>query len=88
VVETVKMAAAFYKNNVPFELRDAEAIYRMITGTDYIGIVPETVFPRYCHSLFPKEDKIVDFMQLRTKKKAGLIKKAYWYPEEMLTKLT
>jgi len=80
VVETVRSAAALYKNNVPFILSDAEEIYRMIRGEDYIGIVPETVFPRYCHSLFPKEDKIIDFMNLGFEEVDGIIKKAYWYP--------
>jgi len=35
----------------------------MINGADYIGIVPEGIFPRYCHSMFPRED-IIDFLNL------------------------
>ena len=27
-------------------------------------IDPDKFLPRYCHSLFPKEDKIIDFMNL------------------------
>ncbi|MFH0866044.1 MAG: hypothetical protein V1904_07605 [Bacteroidota bacterium] len=80
VVETVRFAAALFKNNVPFILSDAEEIYRMIRGVDYIGIVPENVTPRYCHSFFPKEDKIIDFMNLGFEKENEIIKKAFWYP--------
>lgn len=82
VVETVKMAIALYKHAIPFILRDAEEILRMITGTDYIGIVPETVFPRYCHGLFPKSDRIIDFMNLGYEKVDKIIENASWYPVE------
>jgi hypothetical protein len=64
VEETVRMTVALHENNIPFKLRDADEIVRMVTGNDYIGIVPDTVFPRYCHRLFPEEDKIIDFMNL------------------------
>jgi len=80
VVETVKMAIALYKNNIPFILRDAEEILRMITGTDYIGILPDTVFPRYCRGLFPKSDKIIDFMNLGFEKVDKIIENSCWYP--------
>jgi hypothetical protein len=49
----------------------SEEILRMVTGSDYIGIVPDYHFPRYCHSLFPPEDRIIDFH-------------AYWYPVEKI----
>lgn len=81
VIETVKMAVALHKNKVPFYLENAKAILRMITGKDYIGIVPEHITPRYCHSLFPHEEEIVDFMNLDEPKRSTIIKKASWYPE-------
>lgn len=80
VLETIKMAVAFYKGDIPFILNEAQEIFRMATGNDYIGIVPETVFPRYCHSYFPAEDKIIDFMNLRSEKSDEIIEKAFWYP--------
>jgi len=82
VVETAKMAIALYKNNIPFILRDAEEILRMITGIDYIGIVPDTVFPRYCHGLFPENDRIIDFMNLGFEKVDKITENASWYPVE------
>ena len=80
VNETVKFALAFYKNNVPFKLSQAEEIYNMICGTDYIGIVPEEIFPRYCHSFFEDDDeKIIDFMNLGWEKTDKIIAAAEWY---------
>ena len=82
VEETVRMAVALYKNNVPFILHEANEILNMVTGNDYIGIVPDYVFPRYCHEFFPKEDKIIDFMQLEYDYQQAIIANAYWYPLE------
>lgn len=84
VLETVKMAIALYKNNVPFTLNKSVEILRMITGVDYIGIVPKTIIPRYCHSHFEKEDMIIDFMNLGYDKTEEIIQKATWFqPQEV-----
>ena len=82
IEETVRMAVALSDNKIPFDLRDANEIVRMVTGIDFIGIVPDNIFPCYCHSLFPKEDKIIDFMNLDYDKAISLkiIEKAFWYP--------
>jgi hypothetical protein len=80
VLETIKMAVAFHQQNIPFILDKAEEIYKIATGTDYIGIVPENVTPRYCHSYFPDEDEIIDFMNLWEEKQEQVIKKTFWYP--------
>ncbi|MCG2788900.1 MAG: hypothetical protein L6405_02985 [Actinomycetia bacterium] len=82
VVETVKMALAFYINNIPFVLEKAEEILRMIKGIDFIGIVPETIIPRYCYGFFPDEDRINDFMNLGFERVEEIIEKSYWYPIE------
>ncbi len=84
VEETARMAVALFENKVPFELRDAEAIVRMVTGEDFIGIVPDTITPRYCHSLFPAEDKIIDFMNIGSDREFYLpiAEQAVWYPLE------
>jgi len=88
VNETVKFAIALYKNQVPFELSDAEEVYRMICGTDYVGIVPQEVFPRYCHSFFPDEERIIDFMNLGWEETDKLIAAAEWYPIEIKANYT
>ncbi|HBL71415.1 MAG TPA: hypothetical protein DD409_00125 [Bacteroidales bacterium] len=79
-VETVKMAVALYKNQVPFVLNKALEIERMIKGIDYIGIVPRAMYPRYCGSYFPSEDRIIDFMNLCYEKTDEVCSKATWYP--------
>ena len=76
------MAIALYDKNIPFELDGAGAILQMVTGNDYIGIVPDYVIPRYCHSLFPKENKIIDFMNLGYEEDKIIIPHTYWYPLE------
>ena len=45
-VETIRIALALHKNNIPFNLRDAGKLYRMLTGLDLIGIVPNHILPR------------------------------------------
>lgn len=80
VAETVRFAIALYKQNIPFKLWNAKEILAMVSGTDYIGIVSEGVTPVYCHSYFPKEDCVVDFMNLPTESKDEVIAAAYWYP--------
>lgn len=80
VAETVRFAIALYKHNIPFKLWDAKEILAMVSGTDYIGIVPEGITPVYCHSYFPKEDCIVDFMNLPTENRDKTISAVYWYP--------
>ena len=84
VEETIKMAIALYDKNIPFIFNDAEAIFNMVTGNDYIGIVPDYIIPRYCHSHFPNEDKIIDFMQLSYEEDNIIVSNAYWYPLEKI----
>jgi len=79
--ETVRMAVALFLKNIPFVLRDA---LEMITGRDFIGIVPDHITPRYCHSLFPREDNIIDFMNLDHEYEEMIINKAFWYPLEKI----
>ena len=80
VEETVKMAVALDNSSVSFILHNGEAILKMVTGEDNIGIVPDHVFPRYCHSFFPAEDRIIDFLNLGYEDPEKIIKNASWYP--------
>ena len=87
VAETVRFAIALYKQNIPFNLWNAIEILSMVSGMDYIGIVPKGIIPVYCQSYFPKEDCIVDFMNLPTESNDEVIAAAYWYPVDEI-KLT
>jgi len=82
VSETAKMAMALFEHNIPFYLIQAQEMLRMLKGIDYLGIVPEDVFPRYCHSYFPKEDQIIDFINPWHDEEVVKVIEAYaeWYP--------
>ena len=87
VVETVKMAVALHTKDAPFDLRDKEAIDLMVNGKDIIGIVPDNVSPKYCHSDFPEQDNIIDFINpWYDPEMASVVrKKAEWYPLSKLS---
>jgi len=82
--ETVRMAIALYENGINFELRDADKIIRKVTGSDYIGIVPDNILPVYCHGSFPEEDQIYDFLNLRFEPELAekIVPLVSWYPVE------
>lgn len=80
--ETTRMAAALYRNGIPFYLQDGKEILNMVRGKDYIGIVPGHVFPRYCHGLFPAKDRIIDFMNLPFEFRDQVIHHGNWYPPD------
>jgi hypothetical protein len=85
-VDTINMALALYERRIPFVLSNMMELFRMVSGTDYLGIVSEDITPRYCHSFFPKEDEIVVF--LNPWHDEELIKviedNATWYPLKQL----
>lgn len=86
VVETAKMAIALFDNNIPFILTEAQGMLHMLEGSDYCGIVPKSMMPKYCHSCFPEEDEIIDFINpWHDKEVIEVIKKyATWYPLDKL----
>lgn len=89
-LETVKMAVALYQQNIPFILFKKEAMLRMVEGDDCIGIVPYNCTPKYCHSEFPEEDKIEDFMNLPFEEEdaKAMLSAVAWYPMPTLKKHT
>lgn len=82
VTETVRMATALYRHGIPFHLRDGKEILDMVRGRDFIGIVPDHIVPRYCQSFFPKEDRIIDFMNLPFDFRDQIIQYGSWYPPD------
>ena len=61
-IETIKIFLALSKSGIPVILREAKALGERVAGIEKMGIVPEGVFPRYCHSYFPDEH-IIDCIQ-------------------------
>jgi len=78
-VETIKFYLALVKQDVPIYMYDSAGIVSRLTEADYIGIVPEGVFPRYCSQLFPDE-KMLDFMNLPDEDIDKVIAATEWYP--------
>ena len=63
IMEAVRFFLAIRKEGMPVTLIDGEKILRAVKGEDFIGIVPEGVFPRYCEGRF-KGVPVLDFMNL------------------------
>lgn len=78
-VETVKFYLALKDKGLPVDLTDGVEIAAMLTGTDYIGIVSEDIFPRYCSSLFPDE-RILNYMHLPFEETEQVMKSVIWFP--------
>jgi hypothetical protein len=80
------MAIALFDNNIPFILTDVQGLLHMLEGSDYCGIVPKSMMPKYCHNCFPEEDEIIDFINpWHDKEVIEVIKKyATWYPIDKL----
>lgn len=79
VAETIRFAIVLYNHNIPFKLWDAKEIFAMVSGMDYIGIVPEGIMAAYCHSCFSKEDCVGDFMNLPLENQKRIIEAADWH---------
>lgn len=78
-IEAVRFFLALHRAGVPVCIRNAEKLKARLTGAESIGIVPEGVFPAYCHARFPGED-IVDFMNLPREHQDELAKYCRWQP--------
>lgn len=64
-VEAVNIYVALKRAGLPVVLRDADAILARFEGTDYVGVVPHDVVPRYCESMFPgRYGTILDFIHV------------------------
>jgi hypothetical protein len=87
-VETINMAIALFEQLVPFVFYDKTDMLNMAKGEDNWGVVPENVIPKYCHSFFPKEDNVIDFLNPWHYEdiRAVVEKHATWYPEKKICK--
>ena len=78
-IEAVRFFLALHRAGVPVCIQSAEKLKARLTGEESIGIVPEGVFPAYCHAWFPGEDTI-DFMNLPQEHQDDLTKYCRWQP--------
>ncbi len=84
--EAIKFFAAIHKTGFPVCIRDAEKLKERILGTELVGVVPEGVFPRYCHSYF-EEDGCIDFMNLPYEDRDEIAALCVWQPLPQATLL-
>lgn len=80
--ESINFYLTLYDAGLPVIIDDAEELVASFEGSDYVGIVPHNVFPRYCASLFPKEYGVIfDFMHVY-KSEDAWFDKVKWLPED------
>ena len=81
--EAVSFYVALSDAGLPVFLYDADAILARIEGTDYIGIVPHHVIPKYCEDMFPaKYGRVIDFMHVYDEDLAEYGDAIEWLPME------
>ncbi len=82
IAETARMALALHRGGAPLVIQDKEEMLRMLTGIDFIGIVPDDEHVGYNHSSFPREDRIFDFAHLwEVEAVCGAVPDSiHWYP--------
>lgn len=78
-IEAVKMYLALKDEGWPVYIRDADILSARLLEEERIGIVPQGVFPAYCHSYFPGED-VIDFKNLPRENRAEIAAKCTWQP--------
>lgn len=81
--EAVTFYTAISAAGLPVVLRDAEEILARFEGTDYVGIVPHSVIPKYCEGMFPaKYGLVIDFMHVDEEDMALFGDQIEWLPME------
>ena len=64
-MESVNFYLALHNAGLPVLISDAEEILARFDASDYMGIVPHNVIPKYCEGMFPKAyGKVIDFMHV------------------------
>lgn len=78
-IEAVKFYLAVKHAGYPVFMHDAKQLVKRFEQTEKIGVVPESVFPKYCSDLYPGED-IISFINLPTEKRDIVASKCVWQP--------
>ncbi len=79
-IEIVKIFNVLNKNNIPIRVYNADMVKNAIIGEDYVGIVPENIFPVQCESYFEKYNP-KEFVHMYDDKMLKYIK---WEPLEKI----
>ncbi|MBP5452603.1 MAG: hypothetical protein J6Y16_10245 [Treponema sp.] len=82
-MEAVTFYTALSKAGLPVILDDAAEILSRFDGSDYMGIVPHSVIPKYCEEMFPKEfGRVIDFIHVYDEEMEKFGKEIIWIPED------
>ena len=81
-LESVTFYTALSSAGMPVIIDDADEILSRFEGTDYIGIVPHHVIPKYCEDLFPpKYGHVIDFLHVFDEDMEEFGASIEWIPE-------
>ena len=82
-MESVNFYLALHDAGLPVLISDAEEILARFDASDYIGIVPHSMIPKYCESMFPKEyGRVIDFMHVYEEDLEKYKDDIIWLPED------
>lgn len=81
--ESITFFVALREAGLPVIISDSDEIIARFEGTDYIGIVPHRIIPKYCEGMFPDEyGNVIDFMNVYSDEIGKLEKYITWLPED------
>ena len=81
--ESVTFYTALSAAGLPVVLDDADEILARFDGSDFVGIVPHHVIPKYCEGMFPeKYGKVIDFMHVYDEEMVKYKDDIEWLPED------
>lgn len=75
-IDVLKIYLTLRRNNIPINLYYKDELKKYVLEEDYIGIVPEEVWPIKCNSYFPGE-KLISFINLEDENDK-IIDKVIW----------
>ena len=75
--ETIKFYLALFRRGIPVVIYDGKKLTERVMGTEKIGVVPQGITPKYCHSYFPGED-IISFINLPYDNTEKVAQKCVW----------
>ena len=82
-MESVIFYLTLHDAGLPVLISDAEEILARFDASDYMGIVPHSVIPKYCEGMFPKEyGRVIDFMHVYEEDLEKYKDDIIWLPEE------
>ena len=83
-MESVIFYLTLHDAGLPVLISDAEEILARFDASDYIGIVPHSMIPKYCERMFPKEyGRVIDYMHVYEEDLEKYKGDIIWLPEDI-----